>query len=888
MFKKYYDAILGAQLDLKERLFRIILLVGSVTVALAIMQGLFLVNADDLMFTYVIMFLTFAAAFLLTFKYHNIEIATTIIGITIMFIALPEIFLRGGGVDSGAGLWMCLGVFYVFMMFEGKKFWVFLIITVLIDISCYMVSFYSPEQVVELATPFEKHFDSAFAVLTVGITIGIVLKFQLGVFERERAISEAQQEELMLMSKSKDVFFASMSHEIRTPINTIVGLNELILRENPNEDIQEYARNIQSSSKMLLSLVNDILDLSQLEIQKMELLEQEYSTALMFRDVVDMIQVSAEEKKLQFNVQVDKDIPARFIGDERRVKQILINILNNAVKYTEEGSITLNAVHEIREDGMTQLRISVADTGIGIRKEELETLFEAFRRVDTEKNHKIQGSGLGLSITKYLLDLMGGEISVDSIYTQGSIFTVLIPQKVGDDRPMGEVKVVTAEQEKNTYYSKSFEAPEARVLIVDDDDLNLIITTKLLQDTKMSIDTASSADECLRKTKKRYYNLILMDYMMPDMDGGSLVREVRRQENGLCKTSSVVLLSANVYAEKQNEYDQAGFDGLLEKPIDAAKLEEEVLRHIPDELIEYRRDNFMAAQGDGFGSRVTKKRKKVYITSDGVCDMPQKFLDKYDIRIIELYVKTAYGRFRNSEEIDVNNLERYLSNEETLAYSLAPTVEDYEKFFADALMEADDVIYISFASGVGKGIENASNAARGFGHVHVFNSGHISCGEALIVLHAAMMAAEGVSCQEILKRLEVSRSRVRTSYILPDTSIFYQRGFTNKVTAKICEVFKLHPVVSIRNSGLHVMGAHVGKLEKAWRRFIRFHLRNTSHIDDDIIFIVHAGCSVRQQEMIVDEVNRCMKFKQVIFVQASSANVCNAGLGSIGFAIYRK
>ncbi len=888
MLEKFYRWMINDEMDIKERLFRVILISGTIAVGLAIIQGLTLVNAANLMLIYGIMFVTFTVAIILTFKFHNTEFSATLLGIAIIVVALPFIFLKGGGINSGAGLWLCLGIFYVFIMFSGKKLAVFLVLTLITDISCYVVAYLYPEQVIELATPFEKHFDSLFAVIIVGMTVGIVMKFQLKVFNQERQKNLMQQEELEAMGKSKDTFFASMSHEIRTPINSVIGLNELILRENPSEKVQEYSRNIQSASKMLLSLVNDILDLSQLEIQKMQLVEKEYKTADMLRDVVDMMQVPASEKDLNLIVDVDEKIPSVLLGDERRIKQILINILSNAVKYTEAGNITFSCdLAEVEED-CVKLKFTVSDTGVGIRKEELEFLFDAFRRVDNQKNYKIEGTGLGLSITKHLLDLMGGDITVDSIYTQGSTFTVNVSQRIVNAAPMGELSLVKKGKKDSAYYSKSFEAPEARVLVVDDDDLNLIITTKLLQDTKMSIDTASSADECLRKTKRRYYNLILMDYMMPDMDGGQLLKELRKQENGLCKDSAVVLLSANIYGDKHTEYMQMGFDGLLEKPIDAVKLEEEALKHIPNELIEYRRDGSYGINGEFIASGITKKRKKVYVTSDGVCDIPKELLEKYDIKLIDLYVKTEFGRFRDSKEIDANNLKRYLSAEGSTAYSLSPVVEDYEKFFAEVLAEAEDVIYISMAKGTGHCFENASIAAQCFDHVHVINSGHISCGQGLVVLHAAKLASEGLGTQKIIEEIEKIKGKLHVSFVLPGTKIFYQKGFTDRITANICEFFKLRPVLGASNSKIGVRGVRVGTLENVWKGFIRFHLRNASRIDDDVIFVVHAGCSVRQQEIILEEINRNMKFKEVIFAQASSASVCNAGLQSIGFAIYSK
>lgn len=888
MFHKIKLAYTDDKIEMKERLFRIILTVATIAVGLAILQGLTLVNADSLMLIYCIMLIAFVFALILTFKYRYIELSSTILGIALIFVALPVIFLRGGGVNSGSGVWMCLGLVYIFIMFTGKKMYFFLTTALAIDICVYLVSYHYPEYITELATPFEKHFDSLFAVVMTGLTVGVIIKFQLGMFKKERQLTREQQKELELVGKSKDSFFASMSHEIRTPINSIIGLNELILREEPSEEVKEYAKNIQNASKMLLSLVNDILDLSQLEVHKMELVEKEYHVGQMLREVVDMMQVRMKEKNLKFIVQVDKRLPSVLQGDDRRIKQILLNILSNAVKYTDEGVITFHCRFEQSDEKHILLRISVADTGIGIRKEELEHLFDAFRRINSEKNQKIEGTGLGLSITKHLLDLMHGEITVDSIYTQGSEFTVLIPQKIVDVSPVGEFATIEYNKSVTNYYSKLFEAPEARVLIVDDDDLNLIITSKLLQDTKMLIDTAGNAQECLEKTSKRYYNLILMDYMLPEMNGEQLLREVRRQENGLCKESNVVLLTANMLTDKESEYESLGFDGLLEKPVDAFRLEQEVIKHIPNELIEYRRDLTDETNGEYFVSRLSRRRKKVYITSDGVCDLTPELVDKYDIKLIDLYIKTETGRFRDTKEIDIHNLSRYLSDVNTTAFSLSPTVEDYEHFFADTLIEADTVIYISMSNGAGRSFEYASEAAKGFAHVHVIDSTHISCGQGLVVLHAAKLACDGVPLQEILKEIERMRSKVKASYLLPSTRIFYQKGYTDKITAQICDIFKLHPILGTYKNKITVIAVRAGRLERVWKKYIRFHLRNTSRIDDRVIFVVHAGCSVKQQELILEEINRNMKFKQVIFTQASSASVCNAGLGSIGFAIYYK
>lgn len=892
MIDKLYQVLFNEKLDVKERLFRIILLSGTAAVSLAILQGLTLVNAQNLMLIYIIMFVTFVTAFVLTFKYRNMELSSTILGLVIVVLILPFIFLKGGGVNSGAGLWLCLGIFYVFIMFSGKKLIIFLTITLLTDIGYYTLAYLKPELVEELATPFEKHFDSIFAVIIVGLTIGSVLKFQLRLFEKERKIKEQQQVELEVLSKSKDTFFANMSHEIRTPISSIIGLNELILRENPSLTVQEYAKDIQDSSKQLLHLINDILDLSQLEIHQMNLNENVYEVNDMLHEVLDATYVKADEKKLDLQVQVDEKIPAKLYGDVTRVKQVLLNVLLNAVQYTKEGCVTFTCDYEMISEERIRFIFSVADTGVGIRKEEFEHLFDAFKRIDSEKTNKVEGAGLGLCITKHLLDLMGGEITVDSIYTQGSEFRIVLEQKIVDATPMGDFVLKTSSDDstrkKSTYYSRTFEAPEARVLVVDDDDLNLVITSKLLQETRVLVDTANTAEECLKKTMKIPYDLILVDYLMPDMDGGVLLKEIRKQEAGLCRDTDIVMMSANVVEEKKNEYILLGFDGILEKPIDPVRLELEVLKHIPEEMIEYRKEVDDFTREQYFVSRASKKRRRIYITSDGVCDLPPELVEKYDIRLIDLYISTENGRFRDTKEIDVYNLSRYLSEENSSAYSLSPTVEDYERFFAETLMEADDVIYYAMAKESGRCFEYATEAAKGFSRVHIVDSAHISSGQGLLVLHAAKLAKEGASVAEILNASEEIKHKIQSSFVLPGSKILYQKEYTDKFTAKICEIFHLHPVLGILNSKVTVLGVRMGDLESVWRRYIRFHLRSSLKIDNRIIFVVHAGCNVRQQEIILEEINRCMKFKQIVFTPASTASTCNSGLGSIGIAVYRR
>ena len=323
------------------------------------------------------------------------------------------------------------------------KLYVFLALCVITYGLTYWVTYQFPESVIPMPSRASVYFDAYFSVIAVGLVAGIILKAHMKTFEEEHLLNIRQNEELERTSDARNVFFANVSHEIRTPINAIIGLNEMVMRSNPSGETGEYARDIQAASKMLLNQVNDILDMSQMEMNKMKIIPMQYRTEAMFGELVDLIQVQTQKKKLEFITNMDRTMPTVLVGDEKRLKQILLNVLDNAVKYTEEGSVTMNVQWEEAEQDEIILKVSVADTGIGIRKEDVEFIYVSFNRGDEKKNARIMGTGLGLSITKQLLELMGGEITVDSIYTKGTVFTIELKQEILDETPIGSVGFVT-------------------------------------------------------------------------------------------------------------------------------------------------------------------------------------------------------------------------------------------------------------------------------------------------------------------------------------------------------------------------------------------------------------------------------------------------------------
>ena len=397
---------------------------------------------------------------------------------------------------------------------------------------------------------------------------------------------EKAKDEAVRANEAKSLFLSNMSHEIRTPINAVLGMNEMILRECADKQILSYAANIRSSGKTLLFLINDILDMSKIESGKMEIVRVEYEPENMMMDLWNVIFLRAQEKGLSICFTLDETMPRMLYGDDVRIKQIVTNLLTNAVKYTPQGGIEMTAAYERAEDGMIRLIISVKDTGMGIRKEDMGKLFENFQRLDEEKNRNIEGTGLGMNITMSLLKLMDGDMKVESEYGKGSVFTVTIPQRIVCDEPTGDFESIRKRREQNlSKKQQSFEAPEAKVLVVDDNSMNLTVFQSLLKRTKMQITTADSGKKCLELVKKEPYHVIFMDHMMPEMDGIETLHEMQKLSDYPNAATPVIVLTANALSGAREGYLKEGFVDFLTKPIDGDLLEETVAKYLPDMLV---------------------------------------------------------------------------------------------------------------------------------------------------------------------------------------------------------------------------------------------------------------------------------------------------------------
>ena len=386
-------------------------------------------------------------------------------------------------------------------------------------------------------------------------------------------------------SKAKNEYLANMAHDIRTPINTVLGMNEMILRENTNVEINEYANNIKRASNILVELVNDILDISKIESGNMELLEDSYEVGELLNDVMTVIKDKCKKKNLQFVVNVDKSIPSQLYGDENKIKQVLLNLLTNAVKYTQSGTVTFE-IKVMNRNGSdnVELYVSVEDTGSGIQQENLKSIFSSFKRIDEIRNTKIEGTGLGLNIVYNLLKLMKSKIEVQSEYGIGSKFYFLLDQKIVNNRPIGEyLDSFNSQINRKNNYKVGFIAPEARILVVDDNEMNLLVASKLLKDTQMKIDIVSSGFGCLAKINEKKYNLILMDIKMPELDGVETLRRIRGG-NSINVDTPVIALTADAVAGVKEKYLKEGFIDYIAKPIDAKKFESKVGSYIPKRL----------------------------------------------------------------------------------------------------------------------------------------------------------------------------------------------------------------------------------------------------------------------------------------------------------------
>ena len=723
------------------------------------------------------------------------------------------------------------------------------------------------------------------------IVMGIIMSYTRFRLNEQLVTAERQRREIEMLNKSQNSFFSNMSHEIRTPINTIIGLNEMILRENVSEEVVEDAVNIKAAGKLLLNLINDILDMSKFQSGRMQLLIEPYHTGDMLSDIVGMLWIRAKDKKLDFNVDVSPDIPAELVGDEVRIKQILINVINNAIKYTKEGSVSLTVQCEMNPDKTCKMIYTVSDTGIGIKSEDIPYLFSAFKRVDETATKHIEGTGLGLSIVKQLVDLMGGKIAVNSVYKKGSTFIIEIPQRIENEGSVGKYdfsKAGSSSGRKKEYIPR-FEAPEARILVVDDNEANLMVAKKLLRDTKVRIDTAASGADALRKTLNIKYDVIFMDHLMPEMDGIECRRKIKDQTGGRCRESAIVILTANADEENRALYARENFDGYLSKPVSGEALENELYNHLPKEIVHITGNRSEIAQESVSWMNNAKKRKSIVITTESVADLTPEIITQYQIPILPHKVRTEEGLFKDGREIETLGILKYMEDPDHTVLPMGPTVREAEEFFAKQLAYANNIIHISISSIIEhSGYAPALEASKSFDNVYVIDSAHLSSGQGIMTIIACRLVEAGLSAEQIVKELEGIKKKIHTSFIVDNLDFLARAGQVGNGTANIVKSLMGRPVLTMRKGKLGVGMTYFGSRESAWRAYISSALSNASKIDTRVLFITYVGISKRDTDWIRDQVEKIVHFDEIYFKQASPAIAVNSGPGTFGLLFIEK
>ena len=500
-----------------------------------------------------------------------------IYGLTALF------FIDGGRVGGVPAFFVLAVVSTPFFLDSGEA-----VIMICLEIAAYImnavfVSVYPHS--VEAIMPAPAN---GFApVIIVAISLGVLCLLYTYSYRRQQIRLDSAIAEANSANDAKSSFLNNMSHEIRTPMNSILGMNEMILREEDRPEIKEYALVIQRSGRALLGIINDVLDFSKLQDKKMEIVPVRYDLSSLLNDMVNIAAEQAKKKSLTFTVNVNKEIPRILDGDEYHIRQVMLNILNNAIKYTERGGVTVTVGYETIDNYNIMLKFSVTDTGIGIRAEDLEYIFQPFEHIEASRKFSADGSGLGLSIVQKLLQLMGSELKVESVFHKGSTFSFEVQQAVIKWEPLGDYERAfsTAAAHQSKTFTQSFTAPDAKVLVVDDADVNLLVFANLLKKTKIKIDTASSGVEMLQMVRMNHYDMIFLDHRMPGMDGIEAFHNMKKMTDGLNYNTPVVALTANAVLGARQLYIDEGFSDYISKPVDTVRLEQVLLEYLPSDLV---------------------------------------------------------------------------------------------------------------------------------------------------------------------------------------------------------------------------------------------------------------------------------------------------------------
>lgn len=481
-----------------------------------------------------------------------------------------------------------------------------------------------------------------------------------GSSEKYRKNLEEKTNEAIEANESKSNFLANMSHEIRTPMNAICGMADLMLQTDISEETEEYVMTIKNSSENLLNIINDILDFSKVESGKMEIIPAEYQFTSVMYDVMNVIQVRLKSK-VELVMDIDPAVPTGLVGDEMRFRQLLINILNNAVKFTEKGTITLSVRWAPKETNTGELQVAVSDTGIGIKPEDMDKLFSEFSQADTKRNRNIEGTGLGLAICKRLLDLMNGTITFDSVYGKGSTFRFTLPQGISNPAPSNFDKSANLHERLQVKKGVPFTAPEAKILIVDDNQVNIRVTEGMMKPYGMSVVSATSGQQAIDLIKDgERYDIIFMDHMMPQMDGVEATQIIRGMDIEYAKKVPIVALTANAIKGVEELFYENGMNDFLSKPVDLKKLEKVLRKWVP----RHKQVKSAAIEDQTIEHTVTTQVPFV------------KLLDK----LKGINVVSGLANCIGNEDVYIDVLRIFVNTENTTAIKQAYDAEDWKTY----------------------------------------------------------------------------------------------------------------------------------------------------------------------------------------------------------------
>ena len=591
-----HELIMGEELSNKHKLQNMLLSTSIIGCSISVVISLIFDNRFSGKLLPLSCLIMLLITFYISTVRRNQKAGTLIVFISINLIIFPLMYFCNGGVYSGMPIWLTFGLIYPWLVSEGALCIVMFALNALAAIVCFGAQFFFPEFFVLPNVLDFTHgviLNNMRAILLVAAILGLTIRYQVYVFDRQHAKMLEQENQLRTAmsladkaNAAKTNFLLNMSHEIRTPINAVLGMDEMILRECGDETILGYAANIQSAGQLLLAVINDVLDFSKIESGKLELIPTEYNVHQLMNSCYNIIINRAEKKNLLLEIQNDPELPSGLIGDEIRIRQMIINLLTNAVKYTLAGKVTMTLGFKKTSEKMISLRVSIHDTGMGISPENQRELFSSFNRLDSIKTRNIEGTGLGLSITKRLAELMNGTIGVESTLGVGSEFWFEIPQQIASEKPAGKFTENRRNfPETNKEYHELFQAPAARILVVDDVKLNIDVMKGLLKQTKIRVDAAYSGRECLGLVQKNNYDLIFMDHLMPEMDGIQTLTFMRKNVDSPSHNAPVIALTANAVVGAREKYTSLGFSDYLAKPVQADKLEQLLMDYLPAELI---------------------------------------------------------------------------------------------------------------------------------------------------------------------------------------------------------------------------------------------------------------------------------------------------------------